>query len=320
MPSFVAGARAAISEIAPALIGADPCQLDVLYGLMNRTLNGHSYAKSAIDIAAWDLAGKAAGVPVSHLLGGCHRDRFPLYCTVPMDTPMAMADDLAGLARAGYRRFQLKVGDDWREDVARVEACVAAAGEAEMVIADANGGWSVPDAVQFAAAVSGSDIYVEQPCAGLEACAEVRRRSDRPFIIDESADSVDALFRAREIRGFYGAVLKLSRLGGISRVRVARDLLAEWGLRCTIEDAGGGDVVAAAMAHCTASTREANLLNGWLTNINVKERIAAGAPTHADGDGNVPSGPGLGIEVDVELLGAPIFEWMPAANSHARLA
>jgi cis-L-3-hydroxyproline dehydratase len=308
MQSFVGGARAAIAEIAPALIGADPRQLDLFYDLMDSALMGHSYAKSAIDIAAWDLAGKAAGIPVSHLLGGAYRDRFPLYCTVSLASPAAMAEQLTELAQAGYRRFQVKVGDDWREDVRRVNACVDAARDSEMVIADANGGWSQPDAVHFAAAFVGSGIYIEQPCADLEACAEVRRRSVCAFTLDESAASIDALLRARAMQAFDGAVLKLSRLGGITRVRLARDLLNEWGLRCTIEDAGGGDVVAAAMAHCTASTRPANLLNGWLTNINVKEHIALAPPSHQDGYGFVPSGPGLGIDIDVERLGTPIFE------------
>ncbi len=308
MQSFVGGARAAIAEMAPALIGADPRQLDLFYDLMNAALMGHSYAKSAIDIAAWDLAGKAAGLPVSHLLGGSYRDRFPLYCTVSLAGPDAMAEQLAEFAGEGYRRFQVKVGDDWREDVRRVKACVDAAGEPEMLIADANAGWSEPDAVHFAAAFGASGIYIEQPCADLEACAQVSRRSACPFILDESAVSVDALLRARALQAFDGVVLKLSRLGGITRVRVARELVAEWGLRCTIEDAGGGDVVAAAMAHCTASTRPANLLNGWLTNINVREHVALDAPSHRDGYGFVPSGPGLGIEVDVERLGKPIYE------------
>jgi L-alanine-DL-glutamate epimerase-like enolase superfamily enzyme len=308
MQSFIGGARAAIAEMAPSLIGADPRQLDRFYGLMDGALKGHSYAKSAIDIAAWDLAGKAAGVPVSHLLGGVYRERFPLYCTVSLASPAAMADSVRERAQAGYRRFQLKVGDDWREDVRRVNACADAARDSEMLIADANAGWSQPDAVHFAAAFGGSGIYIEQPCEDLETCAEVRRRSVCPFILDESMNSIEALFRARALQAFDGAVLKLSRLGGITRVRIARELMAEWGLRCTIEDAGGGDIVAAAMAHCTASTRPANFLNGWLTNVNVKEHVALDPPSHQDGYGFLPSGPGLGIDVDVERLGAPIFE------------
>lgn len=312
MQSFVGGARAAIAEMAPALIGADPRQLDIFYGLMDGSLMGHSYAKSALDIAAWDLAGKAAGLPISHLLGGSYRERFPLYCTVSLGSPDAMAEDLAELSRAGYRRFQVKVGDDWREDVRRVKACLAAAGDAEMLIADANAGWSEPDAVHFAAAFGGSGIYIEQPCAELEACAQVRMRSVCPFILDESVVSVDAMFHARTMQALDGAVLKLSRLGGITRVRAARDLVAQWGMRCTIEDAGGGDVVSAAMAHCTASTRPANFLNGWLTNINVKERLAINAPSQRDGYGFVPPGPGLGIEIDVERLGQPVFDYRSA--------
>jgi cis-L-3-hydroxyproline dehydratase len=307
MQSFVGGARAALAEMAPALIGADPCQLDLFYSLMDGALAGHGYAKSALDIAAWDVAGKAANLPVAHLLGGTFQERFPLYAVVSLAEPSEMAERAAELVADGYRRFQLKVGDDWQVDVDRVKACLGELASAEVVIADANTGWSLPDAVLFAAELDGAPIYIEQPCVGVEACAALRHRSRRPLILDESLTSLEALHHAHSLEGLDAAMLKLSRLGGISRVRAARDLCAQWGLRCTIEDAGGGDVVAAAMAQCTASTRPANLLNGWLTNLNVRERIAEGAPVAEGGFGILPRGPGLGLTVDASLLGEPIF-------------
>jgi L-alanine-DL-glutamate epimerase-like enolase superfamily enzyme len=102
-------------------------------------------------------------------------------------------------------------------------------------------------------------------------------------------------------------MLKLSRFGGISRLRQARVLCQRWGLAVTIEDSGGGDVVSAAMAHLSASTRPGALLNGSLINMIVNERIAEGAPRPERGRGWAPRGPGLGITVDERALGTPLF-------------
>ena len=102
-------------------------------------------------------------------------------------------------------------------------------------------------------------------------------------------------------------MLKLSRFGGISRIRLARDLCQHWGLAVTIEDSGGGDVVTAAMAHLAASTPAPSLLNGMLINMLVNERIAEGTPDPMDGWAEVSRRPGLGITVDEKALGEPVF-------------
>jgi L-alanine-DL-glutamate epimerase-like enolase superfamily enzyme len=99
------------------------------------------------------------------------------------------------------------------------------------------------------------------------------------------------------------AMLKLSRFGGISRLRLARDLCRQWGLAVTMEDSGGGDVVTAAMAHLAASTPAQSLLNGMLINTMVTERIAEGTPEARGGWVEVSRRPGLGITVDEKALG-----------------
>jgi L-alanine-DL-glutamate epimerase-like enolase superfamily enzyme len=103
------------------------------------------------------------------------------------------------------------------------------------------------------------------------------------------------------------AMLKLSRFGGISRIKLARDVCRQWGLSVTMEDSGGGDVVTAAMAHLAASTSPKSLLNGMLINMLVNERIAEGTPAPRDGWSEVSRRPGLGITVDERALGAPLF-------------
>jgi L-alanine-DL-glutamate epimerase-like enolase superfamily enzyme len=110
MLAFPEGARAAIHMMAPALLGADPRQLEQVYARMDRALYGHAYAKSPIDIACWDLLGQATGLPVSDLLGGTFQARFPLYNVVGVDRPEAMRARCEQLLALGFRRSVPELG------------------------------------------------------------------------------------------------------------------------------------------------------------------------------------------------------------------
>lgn len=110
LPSYAAGERAGVKEIAPQILGLDPRQPAVVYEAMNRAIKGHPYAKSGIDMACWDLLGQAASQPVCHLLGGRFGDDHVLYRAISQESPEAMARKVAGYREEGYRRFQLKVG------------------------------------------------------------------------------------------------------------------------------------------------------------------------------------------------------------------
>jgi L-alanine-DL-glutamate epimerase-like enolase superfamily enzyme len=304
LPAHGAGARAALTLLAPALLGADPRQVDVVYARMDGALKGHAYAKVALDMACWDILGKVAGMRVSDLLGGTFQERIPLYWGIGVTEPETMREKVTEALAAGYREIQLKVGTGWREDVARVEACLPLLGEARRVIVDANGIWTLAEAMRACDALREHDVMVEQPCGTTEECAQVRARIPRPFVLDETLTDIPALERAR---GSADAVrLKLSQFGGITPMRRARDLAAAAGLQMTIEDSGGGDIVTAAMAHLSASIPPRLLLNGFLAGEMVQERIAADAPRNAGGEARLPIGPGLGVTVDEGALGAPV--------------
>lgn len=308
MLAFAEGARAALQLMGPALLGADPRQIEAVYARMDGVLYGHAYAKTAIDIACWDLLGQATGLPVSDLLGGTVQPRFPLYQVVGVQRPELMRERAAALRAQGFRRFQVKVGSgSWPEDVQRVRACLEVLRDQEVVIVDANAYWRQHEAAQVVAALEDEPIYLEQPCRTLGECLAIRRRTARPMILDETLTDVDALLAAQAAGAMDCAMLKLSRFGGISRLRLARDLCRQWGLAVTMEDSGGGDVVTAAMAHLAASTPARSLLNGMLINMLVTERIAEGTPVPASGWAEVSRRPGLGITVDERALGRPLF-------------
>src|SRR4051794_24979770 len=307
LPAHGGGARATLELLAPAVLGTDPRQVEVVNARMDAAVKGHAYAKSTLDIACWDVFGKASGMRVADLLGGAFQEEIPLYTGIGVAAPGEMRARAEAAVAAGYRQVQLKVGTGWRDDLERVETCLDVLADVDRVIVDANGWWTQAEAVRAVAALERYEVFVEQPCATLDECAEVRRRSRLPFVLDESLTDVAALERAR---GAADAVrLKLSQFGGGTPPRPARDLAAAWGLQMTLEDSGGGDVVTAAMAHLCASVPPRLLLSGFLIGEMVSERIAAGTPRAENGVARLPAGPGLGVEVDGAALGEPVLRF-----------
>ncbi|MEE3367692.1 MAG: mandelate racemase, partial [Planctomycetota bacterium] len=125
LPAYAGGVRSGLAELAPHLIGSEATHLDVLHRKMERTLKGHPYVKTGIDIACWDILGQVSGRPVCDLLGGRYGDDFVLYRAISQEDPDTMASRVAGYRAEGYRRFQLKVGGDPDVDIERIRAVAA---------------------------------------------------------------------------------------------------------------------------------------------------------------------------------------------------
>ena len=309
LPAHAEGARAALRELAPALLGADPRNLADVNRRLDAALLGHGYAKSALDIACWDVLGRAAGLPVATLLGGVLQDRFPLYRAVPLGSAEEMTAYVRARRAEGIRRFQLKLGADPRGDVARVKAVLDVTEPEDVIVADANGGWRLQDAVVAARLLDGlSRVFFEQPCPTLEECLIVRERTSLPMVLDEVITDVQSLLRAYEARAMEAINLKIGKVGGLTRARLLRDLAVSLGLRLTIEDTWGGDVTTAAVSHLAAGTRPDALFTVSFMNDWVDEHVAGHEPRSQDGFGAAPTGPGLGIEVDAGALGKPLLD------------
>ncbi|MGH9105060.1 MAG: mandelate racemase/muconate lactonizing enzyme family protein [Acidimicrobiales bacterium] len=309
LPSSAAGAQAALRQLAGAVVGQDAANLGRLYAAMDANLAGHGYAKSAVDIAAFDLFGKLSGTPVAELLGGRQVSAIPLYIAVPLGPPEEMVSFVLAQKAAGISRFQLKVGSDPESDAARVGAVVEATGPGDTIVADANGGWRLSEAVHAVGLLEGLPrLRVEQPCPSFEQCLQVRRRTSLPMVLDEVVVDAQALVRAASQGVAEGINLKISRVGGLSRARLMRDLCAELGIALTIEDTWGGDLCTAAVAHLAGSASPSVLYAASFMNDWSLEHVAGYQPRSAGGTGPVPEGAGLGIEVDESQLGEPLYE------------
>lgn len=308
LPSYAAGARAGIAELGPFVLGLDPRQLSVVNDRLDGALKGHPYAKSAIDVACWDILGKATGLPISELLGGITDADFVLYRAISQEAPDEMARRVAEYRAEGYRRFQLKVGADVETDIERIRAAAARLGPGDILIADANTGWLRHEALRVVRSVRDVDVYIEQPCATYEECLGVRALTDHPFVLDECIDSTEALVRAHSDRAADVVNLKISKLGGLTRARQARDLCVSLGLGMTIEDTWGGDIATAAIAHLAHSTPPRYLFTATDFNSYVTVSTAEGAPVRVNGRMAAPKAPGLGIRPRSEVLGEPILD------------
>ena len=306
LPAYAAGVRAGIMELGPHLLGHDPTEVGVMSRLMDQRLKGHPYVKSPIDMACWDILGKLAGVPVSTLLGGCHGEAVPCYRAISQDTPERMAESVAYYRADGYRRFQLKVGSDIATDIARIQKVAAESRPGEVLVADANTGWLLHEAARVVHAVRDLDLYVEQPCLTFEENLEIRRRTRHPFVLDEGVDSIVTLLRAYGERAMDILNIKISKYGGLTLARQVRDLCVAMGIAMTIEDSGGGDIATATIAHLAHSTPEPFRFNCSDCNSYVAREFAEGAPRRANGCIKAPTGPGLGVAPDMDVLGEPI--------------
>jgi len=306
LPTFYGSTRAALCELAPALIGLDACNINAINRVMHGILLGQLNAKSAIDIACWDIFGKKTDLPIAALLGGVQQEKFPLYEAVPLATPQQMADYVSTRGKAGIRRFQLKVGNNPYDDARRTQAVMEAADSDMFVIADSNGGWNLQAAVIAVRLMRDLDIYIEQPCRETADCAIVRSMTALPMVMDESIVTADDLYRAKyEVKA--GSInLKLGRVGGISAAVAMRNQAQNMGMTFCIEDMWGGDIISAAVAHVAASALPENLLHASFFNDWTNEHVAGYQPRSNNGMGCAPSAAGLGIEVDRTLLGAPL--------------
>lgn len=307
--AFASGARAGIAEIAPHLIGLDPRGLATLGRLMDTVFKGHPYIKSAIDMAACDLSARAANMPLVTFLGGQESETAPVYCVVTHGTPDSMAEHAVRLTTGGVDRIQVKVGGDVRGDIERVEAVAAAVPKGTVIFCDANAGWTMFQARQFADATRDIDYVFEQPCMTIDDNLSIRRSFGKPMVLDESVQSLADLLEIHHKGAAEGITLKISRLGGVSNTRKLRDVAVDLGLMVTVEDTGGAEIDTAAMAHLSLSTPVERRLHTIAFHEWVTVKTARNAPPTWNNRMGIPDGAGLGIDVDEGLLEKPFGVW-----------
>ncbi|MFY0692699.1 MAG: mandelate racemase [Paracoccaceae bacterium] len=307
LPAYARGVAPALEELAPVLLNADPLGVEALMIKLDAWLPGHRYAKSAIDIALWDLTAQIAGLPLHALLGGRHVADLPVYHSITCIAPDEMARIAREAVQTGITQIQVKLGADanWEADVARLRKVREAVGDGPLVYGDWNCGAGTLEASRVGRAVRDLDIMLEQPCKTIEECARVRAATGLPMKLDENAHDTASLLHGHAAGCMDVVAIKLSKFGGLSKARQARDLCCTLGVKMCVEDTWGSDIATAAALHLGVATDPRAVLNACDLSGYVIPRLDPRAPTRNAGRIAPPEGPGLGVAPDPDTLGAP---------------
>ena len=301
------GVRAGIEEIAPSLLGLDPRRSDRINDAMDSALVAHEHAKTALDVACWDIFGKSVDLPVCELLGGRTDVRLPVISSIYTGDPEDMRRRVAEHRAAGYTSHSIKIGDDPALDAARIQASLADRKAGEYFIVDANGGMSPEMALRMLRLLPpGLDFVLEAPCATWRECLSLRRRSNVPMIWDELAVSDSSIVQLVADDAAEGIGLKISKNGGLTRCRRQRDICIAAGLTISVQDTTGSDIAFAAIVQM-GQTVPRRLLRSVLESRDmVSLKTAVGDFPVIDGHVVAPAAPGLGITPRLDVLGEPV--------------
>ncbi|KAE8371687.1 enolase 2-phosphoglycerate dehydratase [Aspergillus bertholletiae] len=304
------GVRAGIAEIAPKLIGLDPRRVDRINEAMDMALIGHEHAKTALDVACWDIFGKSVGLPVCELLGGRTDVQMPVISSIHMGEPEAMRQRVAEHRAKGYKAHSVKIGGEPMDDAARVTAALADKQPGEFFIVDANGGLSVETALRMLRLLPpGLDFVLEAPCPTWRECMSLRRRTDVPIIFDELATNDASIVQIVADDGAEGIGLKISKNGGLTKGRRHRDICIAAGYTVSVQETTGSDIAFAAIVHLGQTVPERYLRCVLESRDVVTVKTADGAFDVKDGRISAPREPGLGIRPRLNVLGEPVASY-----------
>jgi L-alanine-DL-glutamate epimerase-like enolase superfamily enzyme len=297
---------AAATFMRPQLEGLEVEDVDGFGRRLDAFMYGNSSAKSAIEMAVYDLAGKRRGVPVVELLGGALRRELP---ALRMLAASDRASDVAAaqrMAAAGFAAFKVKVGGaDIDADLTRCAAVRAALGPAARISADANQGWSRAQAIAFAQGAEGAGLdFIEQPVDGrdLEGMAAAAQATRVPIGADEGIHSLADIDRHHALGAARGASLKTIKLGGLAGVLAAGRRMDALGMHVNLAGKiADSSVASAAIVHLGAALPQldwdVSITCVYLAQDIVKEPIRL-----ERGRARVLDRPGLGIEIDESKL------------------
>lgn len=299
-PSHAAGARAALIEMAPNLIGATLDEPLNLHRRMNSLLNGHRYAKAAIDIAAYDALGKKLNRSVASLLGGAMTDSVPSYYASGVGTPDEIAAIATQKAAEGYPRMQVKIGGrPVEEDIAVVRKVWEAVGGRMRLAVDGNRGLSTADALTLSRSCQEVPFVLEQPCDSLEEIASIRPMLNHPVFVDEGATDIATVLRIVGSGLADGFGMKVTRIGGLQPMSVFRDICEARHLPHTADDSWGGDIIAAACTQVGATVDPKRMEGVWLAQPYIEGHYDSFNRIRIEsGHIQLPQGSGLGVVPD----------------------
>jgi len=296
--------------LGPELIDEDPFDIERIHRKMDAAVPRNLVAKSGIDLALWDLMGKAVDMPVCKLLGGVVDPKMLCTYTLSIDTPEKMAEQALLRKRQGYKTLVVKIGREPQGDIERLRRVRDAVGDDVNLRLDANEGYWPDQAIQIIRQMEKyNPEFVEEPVKrwDLDGMAKVAQAVDTPISSDESNTSVDSVMRIIQKRAADIINIKISKNGGLFRSKKIAALAEAAGIPCIVGGANTYEVGRQACRHLAVSTAQAQMgmgsegcapasqskVDDVTTRFLTYEEVTAG-----NGYVELIPGPGLGVELD----------------------
>lgn len=296
VPAHGPGIRAGVETMAPFLIGLDPRQVLTVERAMDLALPGHLYAKSPIDMACWDIAGQAAGLPIADLMGGGSRRPQPIASSVGAKTVEETREVMDRYRARGYVAHSVKVGGDVERDIERIRDVEAHRPANETILYDVNRAWTRQQALRVMSATEDLNVMFEQPGETLDDIAAIRAKHASPVSVDETLVTLqDGARIARDgLAEVFG--IKLNRVGGLTKAARLRDVALAHGIDIFVMATGGSVLADTESLHLAATIPDHNMLGTWACQDMLTTEIADGAgPRAIDGHLHFPEASGLGV-------------------------
>ena len=307
VPAHGPGIRAGIETMASFVLGLDPRRVLDVERAMDLALPGHLYAKSPIDMACWDIAGKAAGLPIADLMGGGSRTPRPIASSVGAKTVEETREVIQRYRDRSYVAHSVKIGGDVERDVARIRDVESIRLPGEIVLYDVNRGWTRQQALRVMQATEDLKVMVEQPGETLDDIAAIRPLHSAAVSVDESLVTLqDAARIARDgLAEIFG--IKLNRVGGLTKAARMRDVALAHGIDMFVMATGGSVLADTEALHLAATIPDINCHAVWACQDMLTVDIAGGrGPRNTAGHLHLPEEPGLGVEPNEDQLGQPV--------------
>jgi L-alanine-DL-glutamate epimerase-like enolase superfamily enzyme len=294
------------------IIGRDPFQIGAVHAALDHLfLQGNAGARSAIDIALYDIMGKASGQPIYSLLGGGFQTTFGRLATTPRAEPKRMADHAKRLLGNGYTCFEPKMTghlESLDADADRLEAILEAVPGHALVIADPNQTWgTAKDAIGILTRrFSGvANLAIEQPVHfyDLNGLAAITQAVTQKIIADEAIQNLSTMIEIASRRIADMVSLKLGKCGGFYKAVQMMRIAEAAGLPVRIDWTQGSHLLDTATGHLHAAVRNVGCDPGMDYQLRIKDKpVAGGGAVVRKGRLVMPEGPGLGLTVDEKLI------------------
>lgn len=292
--------------VGPGLLGKDPTNINAIHKEMDRMIAGNKMVKAAIDMACYDILGKSLDVPVHKILGGKKYDTIKCFWSIGGSTPEESAAEVVTIKEQGYWGCMIKIGTDYKNDIARTLAVREAVGPDFPLIVDANQGWDYDTALRYGRGIERADIlFYEQPVKAwdVDNLAKLRRNLKIPISADEGVSTIQEAIQLVKAEACDVFSIKSSKQGGIMPAKQICEYATENGIQLFFNSMIEGGITQAASLN-VAATCEIMTTTGhsFFSTLRHKDDVTNFRDFVIDGITTIPEEPGLGVKVYEEKV------------------